>query len=144
MKNDNGGLKLPLFDLWRSDAMFRCQNLLGSQLGTFNLNYWPPATHIRTDKATKIHTLTPLTYELFFFQNSSITHLNARVYNLRCARHLQCRAPPLAMTERYTFLSCKPEKSMDSSTSMRNNTYLLTLQANCNKQKHNADATTAD
>ena len=35
-------------------------------------------------------------------------------------------------------------RSMDSSTSMRNNTYLLTLQANCGKEKRNADATTAD
>ena len=34
------------------------------------LTLLPPATHIRTDKATKIHTLTPhMTYELFF-QNS--------------------------------------------------------------------------
>ena len=28
-----------------------------------------PATHIRTDKATKIHTLTPMTYELFFLNS---------------------------------------------------------------------------
>ena len=34
--------------------------------------------------------------------------------------------------------------SMESSTSMRNNTYLLTLQSNCDKEKRNADATTAD
>ena len=31
-----------------------------------------PATHIRTDKATKIHTLTPLTYELFFFKGTGV------------------------------------------------------------------------
>ena len=42
------------------------------------------------------------------------------------------------MTEPCTFLSGKPEMSMDSFTSMRNNTYLLTLQG-----KHNTDATTA-
>ena len=29
-----------------------------------------PATHIQTHKATKIHTLTPLTYELFFKHSS--------------------------------------------------------------------------
>ena len=31
-----------------------------------------PATHIPTDKATKIHKLTPLTYELFFKNSSTI------------------------------------------------------------------------
>ena len=37
-----------------------------------------PATHIRTDKATKIHTLSLLTYELFF-QNSSKKKIMPRV-----------------------------------------------------------------
>ena len=49
-------------------------------------------------------------------------NLNTRLYFLTLPRHL---------TEPYTFLSGKPEMSMDSSTSMRNDTYLLTLQVNC-------------
>ena len=49
-----------------------------------------------------------------------VINLNARVYFVTLSRHL---------TESYTFLSGKPERN--SSTSMRNNTYLLTLRANC-------------
>ena len=44
------------------------------------------------------------------------------------------------LTEQYTILSSKREISMDSPTSMRNNSYLLTLQANfatiCLMRKH--------
>ena len=44
------------------------------------------------------------------------------------------------LTEQYTILSGKREISMDSPTSMRNNSYLLTLQANfatiCLMRKH--------
>ena len=54
---------------------------------------------------------------------------------LSFAWHLQSRATPSAMTEPYTFLSGKPVMPMDSSTSMKNDTYLLTLQANCDKGK---------
>ena len=34
-----------------------------------------PATHIRTDKATEIHTLRPLTSELFFFFSKQLSNL---------------------------------------------------------------------
>ena len=55
-----------------SNAMFnRCQDLISSEAlthSTFNLI--GSCNKHRTYKATKIHTLTPLTYELFF-QNSS-------------------------------------------------------------------------
>ena len=51
-----------------------------------------------------------------------VINLNARLCFVLLPRHL---------TEPYPFLSGKPEMSMDSSTSMRNDTYLLTLQANC-------------
>ena len=56
-----------------SNIVFRCQNLIVSEAsthGTFNL-VGPWNTH-PNKKATKIHTLRPLTYELCF-QNSSIT-----------------------------------------------------------------------
>ena len=53
---------------------------------------------------------------------SLLINLNARLHFVKLPRHL---------TEPYTFLSGKPEMSMDSSTSMRNDTYLLTLQVNC-------------
>ena len=51
-----------------------------------------------------------------------VINLNARLYFVTLPRHL---------TEPCPFLSGKPEMSMDSSTSMRNDTYFLTLQANC-------------
>ena len=38
-----------------------------------------PAIQIRTDTATEIHTLTPLTYELFFQNSSIIGTFSARV-----------------------------------------------------------------
>ena len=75
MKNQDGGLKVPLFDLRPSKCHVRCQNFIGSYASThstFNLigpcNRRP---NTQGHKATKIHTFKPLTYELFF-QNSSI------------------------------------------------------------------------
>ena len=74
-KNDgceesDGGLKMALLDLkecHQLDAKIllvpRPQLIVPSPL-------LAPATNTRTYKATKIHTLTPLTYKLFF-QNSS-------------------------------------------------------------------------
>ena len=81
---------------WRSQSalvrplamscLSRCQDLIGSLASThstFNLigscNTHPNIqsyrdTKLQRYKATKIHTLTPLTYELFF-QNSSISDL---------------------------------------------------------------------
>ena len=52
VKNQTGGLKVPLFDLKRSNVMFRCQNLIGSSASTHSTpNLLAPATNIRTDKA---------------------------------------------------------------------------------------------
>ena len=63
-----------------------------------------------------------------------VTNLNARVHFVtQLPRHV---------TETFTFLSGKPKMSMDSSTSMRNNTYLQASQAN--SETHNADATIAE
>ena len=93
VKNQNGGLKVPLFDLQCSNVMFRCQNFIGSQHSTsqYLYPYWPThnRTHIRTDntqhtseqtkpqshKAKKI----PLTYELLFQNSSKITVLMDRI-----------------------------------------------------------------
>ena len=70
VKNQDGGLKVLLFDLKRSNVMFSCEiSFVPSyQLIVPSTYIMAPATHIPTDKATKIHTLTPLTYELFFFK----------------------------------------------------------------------------
>ena len=75
VKNQDGGLKVPLFDLKPSEYQVRWQNRIGSYASThstFNLicscNRNPKT---QTQKDTKIHTLKLLTYELFF-QNSSI------------------------------------------------------------------------
>ena len=56
-----------------------------------------------------------------------VTNLNASVYFVtQLPRHV---------TETFTFLSVKPKMSMDSSTSMRNNTYLQASQANSETQR---------
>ena len=67
-----------MFDLKQSLTV-RCQNLIGSYASThstFNL-IGPCDKHpnIQSHKATKIHTTKPLTYELFF-QNNSKPNLN--------------------------------------------------------------------
>ena len=89
MKNKDGGLKVPLFDLYQChdkvDAKIslvpKHQLIVPSTLlalATNILTYKVTKiqrykdTKLQRYKATKIHTLTPLTYELFF-QNSSIT-----------------------------------------------------------------------
>ena len=75
VKNQDGGLKVPLFDLKPSECHSRCQNLIigtyASTHSTFNL-IGPCNKHLNIQryKGTNIHTLKPLTYELFF-QNSS-------------------------------------------------------------------------
>ena len=75
VKNQDGGLKVPLFDLKPSKCHVRCQNLIGSYAPThitFNLlGPYNKHSNIQSYKATKKHMLKPLTYELFF-QNSSI------------------------------------------------------------------------
>ena len=56
-----------------------------------------------------------------------VTNLNASVYFVtQLPRHV---------TETFTFLSVKPKMSMDSSTSIRNNTYLQASQANSETQR---------
>ena len=75
VKNQDGGLKVPLFDLKPSECHVRCQNLIigtyASTHSTFNL-IGPCNKHpnIQSHKGTNIHMLKPLTHELFF-QNSS-------------------------------------------------------------------------
>ena len=77
MKNQHGGLKLPLFDLMPSECSVRCQNLIGSYASTHStFNLIGSCNRNPNTQATKIHTLKPLTYRLFF-QNSSI---NATVH----------------------------------------------------------------
>ena len=79
VKNQDGGLKVPLFDLKPSECHVRCQTLIGtyaSTHSTFNL-ISPCNKHqnIQSHKATKIHTLKPCTVIwVFFFQNSSIIY----------------------------------------------------------------------
>ena len=75
VKNQDGDLKVPLFDLKPSEYQVRCQNRIGSYASThstFNLigscNRNP---NTQSHKDTKIYTLKLSTYELFF-QNSSI------------------------------------------------------------------------
>ena len=71
MKNQDGGFKVPLFDRKPSECHVRCQSLIGSYASTCStFNLIGPYNNIQTPKATKIHTLKPLTYELFF-QNGS-------------------------------------------------------------------------
>ena len=60
VKNQNGGLKVPLFDLQCSNVMFRCQNFIGSQHSTsqYLYPYWPlqhtsEQTKPQSHKATK-------------------------------------------------------------------------------------------
>ena len=71
MKNQDGGLKVPLFDLKPSECHVRCQNLIigtyASTHSTFNL-IGPCNKHpnIQSHKGLNIHMLKPLTYELFF------------------------------------------------------------------------------
>ena len=65
-----------------------------------------------------------------------VVNLNPGVslyFVIRSASSESCTA---IMTESCTFLSGKPEMSMDSFTSMRKNTYLLTLQG---KTQHRRD-----
>ena len=70
MKNQDGGLKVPLFHLKPGKRHVRCQNLIGSYASTqIPSILFAPATEIRTHKVTKINILKPLTYELFL-QNS--------------------------------------------------------------------------
>ena len=69
------------------------------------------------------------------------------VHILSFARHLQSLTPPSAVTEPYTRffqvnLKCQRTHRLPRKTTLV--TYLLTLQANCAKEKHNADAITAD
>ena len=66
VKNQDGCLKVPLFDNampcsidGKISLVLKHQYIVPSTLLAL-------ATNIRTHKATKIHTLTPLTYELFF------------------------------------------------------------------------------
>ena len=75
VNNQDGGLKLPLFDLKPSECNVRCQNLIGSYasthsafnlIGSCNTN---PNTQSHKDTYTQI---TDMLYELFF-QNSSKT-----------------------------------------------------------------------
>ena len=90
VKNQNGGLKVLLFDLQCSNVMFRCQNFIGSQHSTsqYLYPYWPlqhtseqtkpqshKATKSQSHKAKKI----PLTYELLFQNSSKITVLMDRI-----------------------------------------------------------------
>ena len=71
MKNQDGGFKVPLFDRKPSEYHVRCQSLIGSYASTCStFNLIGPYNNIQTPKATKIHTLKPLTYQLFF-QNGS-------------------------------------------------------------------------
>ena len=71
MKNQNGVSKCPYLTF---SAAMSCLDAKILLVPKHQLIVPPtllaPATHNHTDKATKIHTLTPLTYELFF-QNSS-------------------------------------------------------------------------
>ena len=78
VKNQDGGLKVPFFDLKPSKCHVRCQDLFGSYAPThiaFNLlGPYNKHPNIPSYKDTKpIHTLKPLTYKLFF-QNSSIIY----------------------------------------------------------------------
>ena len=93
VKNQNGGLKVPLFDLQCSNVMFRCQNFIGSQHSTSQhlYPYWPlqhtsEQTKPHSQKATKPQSqkdtrtsLRPLTYELLFQNGSKITVLMDRI-----------------------------------------------------------------
>ena len=74
MKNQDGGLNVPLFVLKPSECHERCQNLIGSYRHQFIVSstLLAPATEIRKHKATEIHTLKPLTYELFFQKSSKM------------------------------------------------------------------------
>ena len=67
VQNQNGALKVPLFDLLRSNMS--CLDAKISLVPIVPSTLLAPATHIPTDKATKIQTLRPLTHVLFF-QNS--------------------------------------------------------------------------
>ena len=70
MKNQDGGLNALVRPLAMS-CLNRCKiSLVPKHQLIVPSTLLALATNIRTYKATKIHTLTPLTYELFF-QNSS-------------------------------------------------------------------------
>ena len=57
-----------------------------------------PATHIRTHKATKIHTLRPLTYELFFQKRSTINGMC--MCNIIDHYHIRVEIHQMAQTHR--------------------------------------------
>ena len=74
-KNDgceesDGGLKMASFDLKECHQLDAKISLVPTHQLIVPSTFLAPATDIRTYKATKIHTLKPLTNELFF-QNSS-------------------------------------------------------------------------
>ena len=72
MKDQDGGLKVPLFDLYQCHVQMDAKiSLVPKHQLIVPSTLLALATNIPTYKATKIHKLTPLTYELFF-QNSSI------------------------------------------------------------------------
>ena len=78
VKNQHGGLKVPLFDLWqyRTICLIDAKIWLVPKLQLIvPSTLLAPATNIRSHKAMKIHTFTPLTYEIFFQKNSSIIHV---------------------------------------------------------------------
>ena len=71
MKDQNGGLKVPLFDFYQCHVEIDAKiSLVRKHQLIVPSTLLALAANIPTYKATKIHTLTPLTYELFF-QNSS-------------------------------------------------------------------------
>ena len=72
MKNQGGCLKVPLFERLATSCVDAKISMVPKHQLMVPLTLLAPGTHIRTEKATKIHTLRPLTYELCF-QNSSTT-----------------------------------------------------------------------
>ena len=85
-----------------------------------------PSPSSRVSKSQSSQTRVPMSPS-----PSPVPVLYTAVYFVTLRQHL---------TEQYTILSGKREISMDSPTSMRNNSYLLTLQANfatiCLMKKH--------
>ena len=73
MKNQDGGLKVPFLqflDLKQSECHKKLSLVPMHQL-VVPSTLLAPATEIRTLKATKIHTLKSLIYELFFEKKKS-------------------------------------------------------------------------
>ena len=59
MKHQNGGLKVPLFDLWGGNVMFRCHiSLVPSNQLIVPSTLLAPTTHIQTDKNRQSHKAT--------------------------------------------------------------------------------------